>query len=289
MERLVPRSIAAVLAVAAVICAAAGPARSIDGCDEAAHASAARLTGLPGRAPLIIGDSTMIFATPRLGRLGLEADAHGCRQFIQGVGMLAGRRRAGTLATLAIVALGANGPVASSQMTSALRIVGLDGELGLVTPRNDAGTAARIRAFAARHPNRVLVIDWVRFSAGHGGWFAGDGLHVNFAGAAAFARFVRRSVAFDFPSARSLRVPARADAAAPCGDVHRHLLRLSVYLLPGQGGVACTAARAAVRASPVRAIPGWRAYDWRRAHRGPWTWVYVRRDGRALVAAIARA
>ena len=287
MRSAAARTLAATLVAGAVLLGpGAGPAGSAGGCDEAAHARGARLAGLPGRAPLILGDSTMIFATPRLGRLGLEADAHGCRQFAAGAAMLAARRRAGSLPTLAVLALGANGPVSTGQMAAAMRTLGVARVLGLVTPRNAAGTAARMRHVAARHPNRVVLVDWARFSAGRGAWFAGDGLHVTFAGAHAFARFVRRSVAFDFPPATRLRLPARAGAALRCPDARRYRLRLRVYVV--RGPVACPRARALARASPVHAIAGWRAYDWRRARRGPWTWVYVRRDGRAVVAAVAR-
>ena len=52
-----------------------------------------------------------------------------------------------------------------------------------------------MRRAAGAHPNRVLLIDWARFSAGHGSWFGGDGLHVNQTGARAFARLIRRRVA----------------------------------------------------------------------------------------------
>src|SRR3954447_4436360 len=76
------------------------------------------------RAPLIIGDSTMIFAAPWLGRHGLEADAKECRQFSEGVAMLAARRRAGTLGHLSILALGANGPVSSGMLAGALHTIG---------------------------------------------------------------------------------------------------------------------------------------------------------------------
>src|SRR3954454_2685612 len=76
------------------------------------------------RAPLIIGDSTMIFAAPYLGRRGLEADAKGCRQFGEGVAMLAARRRHHNLPDVAILALGANGPIAQATMARALRVMG---------------------------------------------------------------------------------------------------------------------------------------------------------------------
>ena len=40
-----------------------------------------------------------------------------------------------------------------------------------------------------RH-GQVHVLDWVRYSAGHGSWFQPDGLHLTFSGAAAFARLL---------------------------------------------------------------------------------------------------
>src|SRR5262249_53875147 len=101
------RRAAACLAFALVFLAAAGG--DAFACDDSRKAAASGPHN--GRAPLIIGDSTMIYAAPYLGRHGLEADAHGCRQFTEGVSMLADRRRAGRLPRLAILALGANGPV----------------------------------------------------------------------------------------------------------------------------------------------------------------------------------
>lgn len=169
-----------------VTAAAAAPAAA---CGTTARASADRA---PRTAPLIVGDSTMLLATPRLGRLGFHADAQGCRQFDAGVAILSARRHAGRLPRVAILALGANGEVGSGQIGRALRITGGRRVLGLVTPRNHAATAAAMRRAARRHPKRVRVFDWARHSAGHSAWFAGDGLHVSHAGARAFARFLHR-------------------------------------------------------------------------------------------------
>ena len=269
----------------AVVAIAASPAAGA--CGEPRHARPAHREHA-GRAPLIIGDSTMLFAAPVLGGLGIEANAQGCRQFGQGVRMLAARRHAHTLPAVAILALGANGPVGGGEMASALRIMGRHRVLGLVTPRNSAATRSQMRRTARRHPDRVLLIDWVALSARHGGWFAGDGLHVNLAGAAAFARLVRRSVApFAFPPVRSLHVPHTRRGAKRCGVVHRFGHPLRVYALRGASRVLCVRARALVRRPPLRPIPNWRRFDWRRTHDGPWAWIYLRRDHRALVAAIA--
>ncbi len=107
----------------------------------------------------------MIFAAPVLGGLGFEADARGCRQFSAGVTMIAARRHAGTLPRIAILALGANGPIPASGVRAALRAVGRRRILGLVTPRNSGSSQSQMRRAAGAHPNRVLLIDWARYSA----------------------------------------------------------------------------------------------------------------------------
>src|SRR3954447_22727830 len=177
------------LVVVGALLGCAGPALA---CNEATRSAARHLRPAHGRPPLIIGDSTMIFAAPFLGGLGFEADAHGCRQFSTGVAMLAGRRHAGTLPRIAILALGANGPIPGSGIRAALRAIGRRRILGLVTPRNLSSSQTQMRRAAGAHPDRVLLIDWARFSAGHGSWFGGDGLHVNRAGAGAAAPPGRR-------------------------------------------------------------------------------------------------
>ena len=179
--------------------------------------------------------------------------------------MIAARRHARTLPAVAILALGANGPIAPGQIASALRIMGPHRVLGLVTARKSSVSTARMRRAARRHPDRVLLIDWVAFSAGHGSWFGGDGLHVNFAGASAFARLVRRSVApFAFPPVRALHLPRRAGNAKRCGVIHRFGHPLRVYVVRGRQRVMCRRARALMRRPPLRAIRNWQRYDWRR-------------------------
>ena len=196
--------LAALLAVLAL-------APSAYACDEGTKVQAAHGGSSGGRAPLVIGDSTMIFAAPVLGGLGLEADAHGCRPFAEGVSMLAARKANGTLPQVAVLALGANGGASAGAISSALGVMGPDRVLGLVTPRNTASAAAAMRAAAAQHPTRVRLIDWVSFSAGHGGWFAGDGLHVNHEGASAYAHLIKDAVApLAFPPVADLKMPARA-------------------------------------------------------------------------------
>jgi hypothetical protein len=229
----------------------------------------------------------MIFAAPVLGGLGLEADAHGCRPFAEGVSMLAARKANGTLPQVAVLALGANGGVSAGAISSALGVMGPDRVLGLVTPRNIASAAAAMRTAAAQHPTRVRLIDWVSFSARHGGWFAGDGLHVNQAGASAYAHLIKDAVApLAFPPVADLKMPARAAGTTRCGAVQRSGRRYRVYVTLRKQRIACARARTLARTSGLR-LPGWRVYDWRATGNGPWAWVLAREDHEVVVGLVA--
>ena len=257
---------------------AASPAMA---CGYRRH-TAARHAPRAERAPLIIGDSTMIFATPILGRRGIEADAQECRQFVDGVELLAARRRSGRLPRLVILALGANGPISRGDVEHALAVMGRGRVLGLVTPRNLSSVANTMRRSAAEHPARVRLIDWVARSAGHGSWFAGDGLHVNLTGARALATFIRRAVApaIDVPPV-ALHVPDTPDGAKDCGRLHRFERPLAVYVLRGARKLLCRRARDLARLPPLQPIPNWLVYD--HLGSGPWVDVYARADGEVLI------
>ncbi len=268
------------LLAATLLCVLARPAAA---CDAARRSAAARPH--VGRPPLILGDSTMIFAAPYLGRRGFRADAHGCRQFTHGVAMLAARRRAGTLPRFSVLALGANGPVSRAMIERALRAIGRSRVLGLVTPRNLAVTRASMHAAARRHPERVLLMDWAAFSAGHGAWFGGDGLHVNSTGAREYAAFIGRHSSPEMPPVRALRVPRSGRAGAACGTVHRSGRAYRVVVTRGARRVSCARARQLARTPPLRRIARWRPYDWRGLP-GPWTVVYARLDHRILIGTV---
>ena len=226
----------------------------------------------------------MIFAAPVLGGLGFEADARGCRQFSAGITMIAARRHAGTLPRIAILALGANGPVAASGVRAALRAVGRRRILGLVTPRNSGSSQSRMRRAAGAHPNRVLLIDWARYSAGHGSWFGGDGLHVNQTGARAFARLVRRRVApLVSPPVKALHMPRTIEGRQGCSTVRRAGRTWRVFVTRGARLVSCARARGLARRSPLRPTPGWVAYDWSRTGDGPWQTVVARADRKVVI------
>ena len=149
-----------------------------------------------------------------------------------------------------------------------------------------------MRAAERAHPDRVLVLDWARASAGHGGWFAGDGLHVNDAGAHAYANFVAAGLApFLGPPHRGwrLHLPLRADAAraTACGRIRAHGRRITVAITRGADRIGCRGARRLLRGPRLHPPRDWRYYDWRTVGRGPWTDVLARRD-RAVVVAGSR-
>jgi lysophospholipase L1-like esterase len=88
--------------------------------------------------------------------------------------------------------------VSLSEIRQALHVLGPNRVLGLVTPRELGGSsgsdATHMRQAAARYGKHVVLLDWVKYSRGHGSWFQPDGTHLTFAGAQAFARLFRTAL-----------------------------------------------------------------------------------------------
>jgi hypothetical protein len=150
------------------------------------------------RPPLAIGDSSMLLALPALARVGYKANARGCRQFAEGLGVLRDARRHHRLPRLAVLALGADASVSAGQIAQARKTMGPKRKLGLVTPRETGGGESKdaevIRNAGQRDPVHIKVLDWVHYSAGHSSWFQPDGLHLTFSGAKAFARLLKKLI-----------------------------------------------------------------------------------------------
>ena len=196
--RLLATLILALLALA-VLPAAAAEA----GCGGVQYAPAKKKPK-HGRPPLAIGDSTMLLAMDHLAREGWNVDAHGCRGMQEGLALLRRRRARHRLPHLVAIALGADFTISRREIRSALHVLGPHRVLALVTPwelGGHAGADARAMRSAARvYRRRVFLLDWVRFSRGHGSWFQPDGLHLTYAGARAFARLFRKALPFAQPS-----------------------------------------------------------------------------------------
>ncbi|HEY7266510.1 MAG TPA: hypothetical protein VH501_02345 [Solirubrobacterales bacterium] len=150
------------------------------------------------RPPLAIGDSSMLLALPALSRVGYKVNARGCRAYPEGLRLLRDQARRHRLPHLVVIALGSDQNVTGGDISRALKILGPNRKLGLVTPRETGGgesnDATVIRNAGARYPERVKVLDWVHYSAGHGSWFQPDGLHLTFSGAKAFARLLKKLI-----------------------------------------------------------------------------------------------
>ncbi|MGI8713662.1 MAG: hypothetical protein ACR2NR_10860 [Solirubrobacteraceae bacterium] len=153
----------------------------------------------------------MLLSLPGLAAAGYDGNAHGCRQFGQALGLLGQLRARKALPHMVAIALGANGTVTGDDINQGLRLLGHKRLLVLVTPRELGGgsgaDAATERAAAAQHPRRILLLDWVRYSAGHPSWFAPDGLHLNLPGVKAFTALLSRALPYAY-------VPRPAQAAA---------------------------------------------------------------------------
>jgi hypothetical protein len=210
-------AVGAVAALAGLVLPAAASAA----CGGVRHARAAPKR-TPGRAPLVIGDSVLLGAVRQVAHEGYELDTRGCRQMGEGLRVIRARRRAGTLPRFVVLMLGTNWTIEPSQIRRGLRIVGSRRVLGLVTPREEGGgsgsDARVVRAAGRRYRGRVVVLDWVAYSAGHGGWFAPDGIHLGPGGAAGLARLLRRGLDSVYPPVERWRRrgrPAAADRVSP--------------------------------------------------------------------------
>jgi hypothetical protein len=173
---------------------------------------------VPGGPPLAIGDSVLADAVPVLARGGFEADGMVCRQMSQGVELLRARGR--TLPHLVVVALGTNGDVTPAEIDSLLEILGPERILALVTPYGSVvpSSPATIRAAAAEHPGRILLLDWDRLAEDHPQWLAADGVHLgSTAGINAFAALIESAYAYASPTATGSSPSGLAGAARPVG------------------------------------------------------------------------
>ena len=189
-----------VLAAATVSLLAAAPAQA--GCGSTVTARPTHKLG-DFTAPLMIGDSVLLGAVPQVARDGFEINTRGCREWNEGTHIVFQRKRAGTLPHMVGMFLGADWTVSIPQIRKVMAIMGPTRVLVLVTPRELGGKggsdAQHMRHVAKQFPTRVLLLDWVKFTAPHPKWFAPDGLHLGYGGAAALARFLKRAVPYAAP------------------------------------------------------------------------------------------
>lgn len=267
-----------VLAIALLLPAGAA---AQDPCSVIKRGAPARHAGDP-RPPLVVGDSTALLAVDPLVRLGLEADTRGCRQIGPAVDILAARRSAGTLGRVGVLIVGSNGSVPRSELRRALKVMGPRRVLGLVTTPTPASNAQAMRSFHARHPTRTILIDWS--ASGIPQSYGGDGLHIGYEGEARMARFINRYVRPYTPPKTTIAFPDDLAAAKSCGAVHPGERNLEVLVIRGRDRVRCSTARQLALAKDPTALRYFNWFNWRFLGKPPWTDVYVRRDGKVIVA-----
>ena len=156
------------------------------------HVRRAPAGGLPGVAPLAIGDSVMLGAAWKLSRHGFEVDAECARSPAAGIDLLQARRRRGALPEIVVVALGTGLFMTTRDINRMLRILGPRRTLMLVTPFRrwqPFGTGA-IRRAARRRPRHIRLIDWSSRARGGRHWFWGDGTHLRTSGERAYTRLL---------------------------------------------------------------------------------------------------
>jgi hypothetical protein len=163
------------------------------GCGHVHTAEALRNPYHHGPPPIAIGDSTMLLPIPDLTRVGFDVNALGCRGFKQSIWVTRDLRNRGKLPKLILMNAYGNGGVNDDLIKFALKVIGPQRTLVLVTAY-DADVIVRA---AKEHPGRIKLLDWVKYSLPHhradpapGAWFLPDLFHPNFPGAHAYGRFL---------------------------------------------------------------------------------------------------
>jgi hypothetical protein len=101
--------------------------------------------------------------------------------------------------------LGADWEVTRNQIAETLYRLGPRRVLVLITPREvggrDGKDAQTMRDMAAEHPDRIVLLDWMRHTRNRDSWFAPDGLHLSYGGITGLKKFVRRALPYAEPGA----------------------------------------------------------------------------------------
>lgn len=138
-------------------------------------------------------------ATTQLKNRGFRiVDTTTSRQFSQADDRIRYWRSRGKLPRNVVVHLGNNGYIYDGDCARAVKAVGAGRTIFLVTvkvPRQwQAANNRRLRDCASRF-GRARLIDWYRYSSGHGAWFYSDGYHLTPTGRAKYASFIAGKVA----------------------------------------------------------------------------------------------
>jgi hypothetical protein len=205
--RRIAIAIGAICLAGGVVASAHGAGEPAYGCKKV-HRGKAKMDPNPkGRAPVAIGDSTMILPIPNLDAVGYSVNARGCRGFKEAVNTAAKLKAKHHLPHLVLINSYGNGGVNPGLISDALKVLGKKRVLGLITTYDaDTGDAPAadtnvLFKSARQYPHRIFVLDWVKYSRPHhaaeptpGAWFLPDLFHPNFTGADAYAQFLAQAL-----------------------------------------------------------------------------------------------
>src|SRR3954468_17495661 len=168
------------LAVVAAAVAAA-PAPAVAGYGGTVTAKPTKKLG-DFTAPLVIGDSVLLGAVDAVAKRGWTVNAHGCRSWTEGAKTVRQKAAEERLTHMVAMFLRADWEISKAQIKETLFRLGPTRVLVLVTPREVGGAGGRDaqneRAIAAEHPDRIVLLDWVRHTRHRSSWFGPDGLHL---------------------------------------------------------------------------------------------------------------
>lgn len=193
-------AIAALAATLLVVALLPRPAGAVYGCGGTEVVKPRKKVNPKGQPPLVLGDSVMLLALRSLARIGFLADAKGCRYYTQGIARIKHYKHKGKLGHLVVMGFGADYDVTPRYINRTLNIMGPKRVLALIVPRELGGgtssDADHVRTAYRKHTSRIVLLDWVRMSKGHGEWFQPDGLHLTYSGAAAYTKLIGKSLRY---------------------------------------------------------------------------------------------
>ena len=137
-------AVVALCLLAGLASAAHGAGEPDFGCKKIHRGNADVDPNPKGRAPVAIGDSTMILPIPNLDAAGYSVNARGCRGFMEAVNIARKLKAKGHLPHLVMINAYGNGGVNPGLISEALDVLGKRRVLGLITAYNaDTGAPAR--------------------------------------------------------------------------------------------------------------------------------------------------
>ncbi|WP_348788666.1 acyltransferase family protein [Leifsonia sp. NPDC080035] len=173
-----------------------------------------------GRDIVAFGDSVMLASAPALqeGFPGIGIDAVVSRQMHTAPELVAAAAHADALRPVVVIGLGTNGSISEDSLDRVLETIGPRRGLVLVTvqaPRSwTPGVNSTLEAFAAKHPDRVVIADWRGAIAGHLDLLADDQIHPGARGGKIYADALHRAL-LQLAEHSTVRVANPWDQAAP--------------------------------------------------------------------------